>query len=359
VSFAAGVSYPAGEKTYALFGGDLDADGRLDLVAANEMGDSLAVFLGAGDGTFRRAASNHPVGACGAEGCYPTGGAIADVNRDGRADVLTANYHGDSVSVVRGAGDGTLLAAALYPTEPGAETSNLAVGDLNGDGYPDVVATNPATGSVSTFLGRADGTLEAATHVPIAEGASAPFSAAIGDFDGDGRQDVAVADILNRAIVVRPGNGDGTLGPETAFPEGGSPAYICLAHDVDLDGNLDVVCANRGSDDVSVLPGRGDGTFGEPLVSATGAGTGPYAIAVADFNLDAVPDVITPNFLTGTASVLLGIGSGRFDPPIDAGPVGEFTYGVVPGDFDADGRPDFAVCNAISNDVVVKLSTSR
>lgn len=354
VAFASGVSYPSGPKTYALFVGDLDADGLLDLVAANEQGDSLAVFLGVGDGTFRSAGPALPTGD------YPTGGALADFDRDGRADVVTANYHGNSVAISLGVGDGTFGPPAIYPTEPGAETSNLAVGDLNGDGYPDVVATNPATGSVSLFLGRGDGTLEPAVRLPVGSpGRSAPYSAAIGDFDGDGRQDLAVADNTGLAIVVRLGNGDGTLGPETAMPEGGGYPYICIARDVDLDGKLDIVCANRGSDDVSVLLGRGDGTFSAPLVSSTGAGTGPYAIAVADFNLDGVPDVVTPNFQTGTASVLLGIGDGTFEPPIDAGPTGLNSYGVAAGDFDRDGKPDFAVCNAVSNDVVVKLNVSN
>lgn len=359
VAFASGVSYPAGNKTYALFAGDLDADGSLDLVAANEVEDSLSVFLGAGDGTFGRAGPNVLLGECGAAGCYPTGGAVADLDRDGRPDVVTANYHGNSVTVSLGIGDGTFRPPVSYPTEPGAETSNLAVGDLNGDTYPDVVATNPNTGSASLFLGRADGTLDAAVRLPVGSLSSGPFSAAIGDFDGDSRQDLAVADMSGRAIVVRLGNGDGTLGTETALPEGGIPAYICVTQDMDVDGRLDVVCANRGSDDVSVLLGRGDGTFSFPVVSSTGIGTGPYALAVADFNLDGVPDIVTPNYVTGTASVLLGIGDGRFDLPRDAGPTGEFTYGVVTGDFDRDGRPDFAVCNAVSNDVVVKLNTSN
>lgn len=354
VSFAAGVSYGAGFKTYALFSGYLNADTHVDLVAANEEEDSVAVFLGAGDGTFQRAGPNAPTGA------YPTGGAVADFNHDGLADVVTADYHGESVSLLFGVGDGTLQAPRHYPTEVGAATSNLAVGDLNGDGDLDVVATNPGTGSISLFLGRSDGTLNAAVNLPVGQNRnSAPFSAAIGDFDGDGRNDVAIADMIGRNVVVRLGNGDGTLGPEVAFREGGVPPYICIAHDLDLDGRLDLACANRESNDVSVLLGRGDGTFAEPLVSGTGVGTGPYAIAVADFNLDGVPDVVTPNFQAGTASVLVGIGDGRFEAPLDAGATGVFTYGVTTGDFNEDGRPDFAVCNAVTNDVVVKLNTSN
>lgn len=354
VSFADAVSYHSGDKTYALFSGDLDGDGRVDLAAANEQGNSITVFLNRGDGTFQ------PLPASFETGAYPTGGTIADMNRDGVPDVVTANYHGNSVSVLLGVGDGTLQAPRHHPTVDGGATSNLAVGDLNGDGYPDVVATNPERASASQFMGGPDGTLGPTIDMPVGiRGGSAPFSAAIGDFDGDGKNDVAIADMISRTIVSRLGSGDGKLGPEAASAIGGDPAFIIIAHDLDLDGKLDLISANRDSDDVSVLLGRGDGTFLEPIVSPTGAGTGPYSIAVADFNLDGVPDVVTANFKSSTASVLLGIGDGRFEDPIDTGAMGNISYGVVAADLDGDGKPDLAVCNAGSNDVGVKISTSR
>jgi hypothetical protein len=354
VSFAGAVSYGAGEKTYALFTGDLDRDGHPDLVAANEQGDSITVFINRGDGTFRRVAPDFATGA------YPTGGAIADMNGDGIPDVLTANYHGNSVSVLLGVGDGTFRETLTFPTIDGGATGNLAVGDLDGDGRLDVVATNPSRSSFSLLLGRGDGTLAPAINVPVGIiGGSEPFSAAIADLNGDAKNDVAVADLTTRTIIVRLGNGDGTFGGEVAFTEGGIPPYIVVAYDVDLDGRVDLLCANRGSDDVSVLLGRGDGTFRDPITSGTGAGTGPYSLAVADFNLDGVPDVVTANFQTGNASVLLGLGNGRFEAPLDAGRTGTTSYGAVTGDFDGDGKPDLAVCSAGSNDVAVKINTSR
>ena len=128
---------------------------------------------------------------------------------------------------------------------------------------------------------------------------------------------------------------------------------------MEIDFNLDQVDANRKSDNVSVLLGHGDGTFGNAIVSSTGPGTGPYSIAVTDFNLDGVPDAVTANYLSGTASVLLGIGDGRFEAPIDAGITGEYPYGVATGDFNGDGKPDFAVTNALSDNVSVKTSTAH
>jgi hypothetical protein len=112
------------------------------------------------------------------------------------------------------------------------------------------------------------------------------------------------------------------------------------------------------------LLGRGDGTFKKAIVSPTGKDSGPYTVAVADFNLDGVPDLVTANFgnfvrPNGSGSVLLGIGDGHFEAPLDFGPTGKNSYGVVAGDFNGDGKPDFATANSFSNDVTVKLSTSH
>jgi hypothetical protein len=361
VTFAAAVPYPSGSKTYAVFAGDLDADLDIDVAAANETDNSVSVFINDGAGAFVLRGAPFPTGD------YPTGLAFADFDRDGSVDVVTADYHGDSVSILRGTGGGTLGAKTTYPTVADGETSTLAVGDLDGDDFPDVVATNPQRASASVFLNRgagASGALAPAVDLPVgATAASEPYSTAIGDFNGDARNDLAIADVRSRTIIVRIGNGDGSFQAEVPYAARGAGAYILIARDVNLDGQLDLVCANRGSDNVSVLIGRGDGTFRKAILASTGTATGPYSIAVADFNVDGVPDLVTANFRTGNASVLLGIGDGSFEPPIDAGQTssvrGRFTYGVAAGDFNADGKPDFAVANPDDATMAVKLSTAQ
>jgi hypothetical protein len=360
VSFGPAVSYPSGSKTYILFSGDMNGDGSIDLVAGNEQDSTISVFLNNGTGAFQLVNPVFPTGD------YPTGGTLQDFNHDGILDVITADYHGNSVSILfgidngMGKGTGALAPKSTFPTVPGGETGNLAVGDLNGDGNLDVIAVNPPKSSASQFMGRADGTLEPSIDIPVGiMGSSEPHSAAIGDFDGNGTDDVAIANARGGTILVRLGNGDGTLQPEVLYLEGGAPTYVLITYDINVDGKLDLVCANRSSDDVSVLLGRGDGTFRKAIVSSTGPDTGPYSIAVADFNLDGVPDVATANFKAGTASVLLGIGNGAFEAPIDAGVMGVNAYGTAAGDFNGDGKPDIATANASSNDVAVRLSTAH
>jgi hypothetical protein len=380
VSFADQVNYPSGNKTYALFSGDLNGDEHIDLVATNELDSTASVFLGDGTGQFQKLVNPSDANGAYPTGAYSTGGTIIDLNHDDIPDVITADYHGNSISVLLGTpsammpgkGTGALTAPASYPTVVDAETSNLAVGDLNGDDNLDVVAANPAVivpsaASVSVFLGRADGTFAPATTAPVGiPGGSSPFSVTIGDFNGDGKNDVAIADNVAGPIIVKLGNGDGTFQDETLYPSGGVGATFIITYDMNLDGKLDLVCANRNSDNVGVLLGRGDGTFRKRIITDLGpkpagaqAQIGPYSIAVADFNHDGVPDVVTSDYIISSATVLLGIGNGHFDPPIDAGTTGVTTYGIATGDFNGDGKPDFATADAISNDVAVKLSTAH
>jgi len=377
MSFADAVHYPSGEKTYAIFSADLDGDGHVDLVAANEQASSLSVFINSGNasGAFQTLANDRTAFLT---GFYPTGGAIVDLNHDGTPDVITANYHGDSVSVLLGTGTGTLAPQVEYRTVDGAETSNLSFGDLDGDGNIDVIAANPCTrasspnGSMTVFLGQGAGTFAPAITTELGTpGHTKPYSTAIADFDGDGIPDVAIGDLVNGPIIVKLGNGDGTFGAEALYDARAGGPFIIIAADMNLDGKLDIVAADRGSSQISVLLSRGDGTFKKAITKPTGPftdpkngpTTNPYSIAVADFNLDGVPDVVTANFGTGTASVLLGIGDGTFEDAIDAGPTalpfGKISYGVAVGDFNGDGKPDFATTNPGDNDIAVKLSTSH
>jgi hypothetical protein len=390
VSFAPETRYFSGFKAYALLGGDLKGEGHTDLAVINEYGSSVGVFVNDfSTGAFNRVNSDskpkdEPDNRAlnfGPTGAYPTGGGIADFNGDGHLDVVTADYHGYSVTILLNDGMGklNLKPPVSYPTDGVSETSNLAVGDLNKDGIPDVIATNPLRSSISVFLGRADGTLTPAVHLPVGVmGGAHPFSLAIADFDGDGNNDVAVADDTSGTLRVRLGHGDGTFEPEVPYNIGGTQSFVVIASDVNLDHKVDLVVADRGSDTVSVLLGHGDGTFKKAIVASVvpttvtfpGKGRpwfGPYAVAVADINKDGVPDIVTPNFLDDSVSVLLGIGNGKFEPAVEypygapTDPNFMFTtpYGIVAADFNGDGKIDFATANAGSDDLTVRLNIGQ
>ena len=361
VSFAPAVSYPSGLKSYAIFSGDMNGDGRVDIAVANEEGSSISVFLANLDGTFLTLANEDMAFPT---GTYPTGGKLIDLDGDGILDVVTADYHGNSISVLLGlgtggVGNGRLGPKRSFPTVDGGATSNLDVGDLDGDGQLDVIATNPERHSMSVFLGNGDGTFKPQTEVIIGvNDQSGPFSPAIGDFNGDGHADVAIGDVVG-PLIVKLGNGDGTFGLDVPYLTQGIGPYVCLTADLDQDGKLDIACSDRGSDSSTVFLGKGDGTFKKAIIAKMGMGTGPYTIAVGDFNADGVPDLITANFMSSTGAVVLGIGNGQFEAPIDGGVCGMGSYGVAVGDFNGDGKLDFATSNARSSDLTVKLSTSH
>ncbi len=207
--------------------------------------------------------------------------AIADMNGDGKPDLVIANYCADtdplncdsgSVAVLLGNGDGTFQAPISYATTYYFNTS-VAVADVNGDGKPDVLVLNG--GSVGVFLGNGDGTLQSA--VWYSSDVLSPYpggstSLAVADLKGDGKLDLMVAGALctplctNGAVSVLLGKGDGTFQAAVSYETGGEFGLSIAVGDLNGDGKPDLVVTNGESDTVGVLLGNGDGTF-QPAVT--------------------------------------------------------------------------------------------
>ena len=356
---------------------DLNGDGKPDLVVANcgscsiFNDGSVGVLLGNGDGTFQ------PAVTYSSGGVTPLFVAVADVNGDGKPDLVVANRCGNNgclneslVGVLLGNGDGTFQTAVTYGSG-GLFAHSVAVADVNGDGKPDVLVGNDCAdsncdGSVGVLLGNGDGSFQAA--VTYLSGGNGALSIAVADVNKDGRPDLLVAvDVLvclppscfgHGAVAVLLGNGDGSFQPPVTHLSGPAPggAVSVAVADLNGDGNLDLVVENDGGTTASgvagVLLGRNDGSY-RPLLAYTfiGGGHGTSA-AVADVDGDRKLDLVATNEAAGNnannhgmVGVFLGNGDGTFQAvvPYDSG--GFLTNWVAVADVNGDGELDLVVAN--------------
>ena len=180
------------------------------------------------------------------------------------------------------------------------------MGDVNGDGKPDLAVADQGSNAVSVLLGNGDGTFQA--QKTFATG-SAPRSVSLGDVNGDGNLDLVVANEGSNSVSVLLGNGNGSFQGQRTFAAGAAPTAVALG-DVTGDAKLDLVVANLATNNVSVLLGNGDGTF--QAQSGFAAGSQPFAVALGDGNGDGKLDLVVANESSGTASVLLGNVVGNF-----------------------------------------------
>jgi hypothetical protein len=336
---------------------DFNRDGKLDLAVTG------SILLGNGDGTFQGPVS------------YVTGGdnpqslAVGDFNGDGVPDLAVANFgnifagRGASVSILLGNSEGSFQPAVNYPfvrtgsPDLGHLPGSISVvgADFNGDGVPDLaVATVKLRddfgddGQVGVLLGNGDGTFQAA--ITYDAGSALPIVLAAGDFNGDGKADLAVTIYGGNEVGVLLGNGDGTFQAVMSYPVGPNldPWYVTVG-DLNGDGILDLAVSSGGS--VSVLLGNGDGTFraahGYPVGLSENYGGSGNSVAIGDFNGDGKPDLVVVNNAGNNVSVLLGNGDGTFPaaPNYSTGSSSDYSGGVAVADFNGDGILDLAVIN--------------
>jgi hypothetical protein len=340
---------PVGSGPRNIAAADLNADGKADMVAANSLDGTISVLLSNGDGTFRPAVKY-------VLGGNPNDVAIADFNGDGKPDLAVANSGTKVVSVLLGNGDGTFQAAVNYSTSDFA--FQLVAADFNGDGKLDI-ATTDFSGGVSILLGNGDGTFQAEREFSTGIFAGA---IAVADFNLDGKPDLAVVNNNGENLTIFLGNGDGTFTQGATYtPSPYTPPTSILGvavADVNLDGKPDLLLSNPApsstptTSEVTVMLGNGDGTFAAPI--SYGATTGPYSLVVADFNGDGKPDVAVANQGTNSVSVLTGNGDGTFTSSYQYA-AGIAAEGIAAGDFNGDGKIDLATANYETNDASILL----
>ncbi|MBL8898350.1 MAG: VCBS repeat-containing protein [Planctomycetes bacterium] len=272
---------PSGEEPSPNEGGDLNGDGWLDLATGNQLGQSMAVFLNSGTGSYLP-----PV-------IYPVGGnvhglALADVEGDGDLDAFVPNQ--SAVQLLRNAGNGTFGAATAI--EAGNGEWSLGTGDANGDGLADLFCGAAFGQTVSVRLGDGNGGFGAAQARSCG---GFPWAMALGDIDGDGRLDCLVANNQQNTLGVLRGNGDGTLQPVQLYAVGQRPVSVDLA-DLDGDGDLDVATANFAGANATVLRNVGGGVFAPWLTLA--ARTAGSCTVLVDFDRDGDVDITVTDELS-------------------------------------------------------------
>ena len=352
--------FPAGMAPTQVTVADFNSDKKPDLAVVNPgsstFSGAISVLIGNGDGTFQSPVSIPTA--------FPVAAAIGDLNGDGKADLVVANNTDPggggaggtgSLTVFLGKGDGSFQTGVVLMLNVGP--LSVAIADLNGDGVPDLIApttdqnTIPGPGSVTVLVGNGDGTFkDPQTYVTGHAGELSTAYVTTGDFNGDGHMDIAISSSSEDTVSVLLGKGDGSFRAQSTFGTGSSP-FSVVAGDFNGDGQFDLVTPNSSGNSASVLLGNGDGTFQARGVFSVGAN--PNAIATGDFNGDGKADLVTVDLYSG-ASVLLGNGNGTFQQDV-VYPSGGISYAVVVGDFNGDNKVDLATASANDNTVSVLL----
>ena len=276
--------------TYRVLASDLDDDGDVDLVSANNQTSNLSVLHNAGGGVFL-APTNYPVAG------GTRAAAVGDLNGDGVKDLVGGNTFSQVVVFMgKPANKGFFTSGVTY-SDAGNNRQSVYIADVTGDGKNDVIAGNRDSSNISVFPGKGDGTLGTAFQIgsTTAAGTARGESLAIRDFNGDNLLDIAApGDSLSEIVVYL--NQGGTFGAGTSFPTGGTHSLYVDSADFNQDGHLDLVVSNvEVGRNFSILHGDGTGAFGPPTtfpnplnLSLLNAGK---ELRVADFNKDGKPDV--------------------------------------------------------------------
>ena len=346
-SFKPAVTVPVGVGPIFVATADLTGDGKQDILVNNNLDDTLGVLLNEGAGNFK-AMTTTGLGPKLIR-AYEQMLVVGDFKHDGKPGVITTttSANGDSVLYLAGKGDGTFETARTLVT--GLQTSYLATADLNGDGFPDLVAGSLANNSVRVLFGNSNGGFATpGTDYPASGIAGGEVQRlTLADFSGTGKPDIAVVNTEASFVQLLYNDGTGHFHLKNSYPTGTTPSDVETAH-LTSSGHLDLVECNSVDGTIGVRLGNGDGTF--QAMQTYKVGANPQRVLLVDVDHDGILDAVTVNAGDDSVSVLLGDGHGGFGAAANY-PAGPNLVDIAAGDMNNDGKVDLVVANAVVNTV--------
>ena len=296
-----------GSKPHSIAIGDFNNDSRLDIVVANPFTNNIGVFMGHGDGTF-----SNQITYLAADNSMPASVAVGDFNNDGRSDIIVANYMADTISLFLRHGNGAFSSAIIFSIDANSGPWSITIGDFNNDNRLDVAVANIWLGTLAVFVGYGDGNFSNQMTYSIGSD-SMPYSVAVADLNNDGHSDIAVANFGTNdvSIFMKEDDANFTIQITLSTTIASHPQSVAVG-DFNKDGRLDIAVANYWLNNVGIFLGDGHGTFLNQITYSTDVGSRPYSIAIGDFNNDSRLDIVVANSKTNNIGVFLGYGNGTF-----------------------------------------------
>jgi hypothetical protein len=280
-----------------------------------------------------------------ATGKGPASAAIGDLNGDGKPDLATANLYAHTISVLVNRRNGRFTSRKDYRA---GDVRSVAIGDVNGDGKRDLAVVSADASTASILINRGGGRFKPGRRYEVA----GPVAVALADLNGDGKPDLVTAN-RTATVSVLLNKGNGSMRSPRNYRTGLEPVSVAIA-DINGDGKRDIVSANVEANTVSVRLNRGGGSFEARRDYATGLH--PMAVAIGDLDSDGNPDLVTANLDADTISALSGNGDGSFQARRDY-PAGGDPRSIAIADLNADGKPDVATVNAEASTATVLFNT--